>query len=342
MDRSGMKTVTDALSGQRVLVTGGAGFVGSHIVDLLVEAGCREIIAVDNMVRGRLENLGAGIASGRVRLVEGDIRDHDLMTELVESCDTVFHQAALRITHCAAEPLAAMQVMVNATFDLLGVCVQSRVRKVVMASSASIYGMANEFPTPEQHPPYANRTLYGASKAFGEGLLRAFNEMYGLEYVALRYFNVYGPRMDIHGHYTEVMIRWMERIEAGLPPIIFGDGTQTMDFIHVVDVARANLLAAVSDATDVALNVGTCTETSLAEVARRLAVVMGRPKLAAIHAEERAVNPVQRRLADIGAAKQKIGFKASVPFNLGLRDLVDWWRGQRLEVPVKVEPGAAA
>ena len=275
------------------------------------------------------------MASGRVRLVEGDIRDRDLMAELVEGCDIVFHQAALRITHCAAEPRAAMQVMVDATFDLLELCVQARVRKVVMASSASIYGMADEFPTPERHPPYANRTLYGAAKAFGEGLLRAFNDMYGLDYVALRYFNVYGPRMDIHGRYTEVMIRWMERIEAGLPPIIFGDGTQTMDFIHVVDVARANLLAAASDATDVALNVGSGTETSLAELARRLAAAMGRPDLAPVHAEERAVNPVQRRLADIGAAKQLIGFEASVPLDARSEGSCRLVARQRLEVPVR-------
>ena len=139
--------------------------------------------------------------------------------------------------------------MVDATFDLLRLCVELKVRKVVMASSASIYGMAEGFPTTEDAPPYNNRTLYGAAKSFGEGLLRSFNDMYGLDYVALRYFNVYGPRMDIHGRYTEVMVRWMERLEAGLPPIIFGDGLQTMDMIHVRDIARANILAAKAAAT---------------------------------------------------------------------------------------------
>lgn len=332
-----MKVVKDSLSGQRVLVTGGAGFVGSHIIDLLVGAGCRDIVAVDNMVRGRPENLSAALAHPGVRLVDGDIRDGALMADLVEGCGTVFHQAALRITQCAADPRAAMQVMVDAAFDLLELCVRAGVRKVVMASSASVYGMADEFPTSERHPPYANRTLYGAAKAFGEGLLRSFKDMYGLDYVALRYFNVYGPRMDIHGRYTEVMIRWMERIERGLPPVVFGDGSQTMDFVHVRDVATANLLAAASSATDVALNVGSGTETSLAELARRLAAAMGRPDLMPVHAEERAVNSVQRRLADVEAARRLIGFEASMPLDAGLGDLVSWWRGE-----VVAPAGAAA
>ena len=203
------------------------------------------------------------------------------MRRLVAGSDVVFHQAALRITHCAAEPDAAMQVMVNATYDLLRLCVEFEVAKVVMASSASIYGMADAFPTTEEHHPYANRTLYGAAKSFGEGLLRSFNDMYDLDYVALRYFNVYGPRMDIHGRYTEVMVRWMERIAAGKPPIIFGDGLQTMDMVHVRDVARANILAASAPATDVVFNVGSETETSLLELACELARAMGRADLLA-------------------------------------------------------------
>src|SRR4030095_14606069 len=160
--------------------------------------------------------------------------------------DIVFHQAALRITQCAEEPRLAVDVLVNGTFNVLEAAAKAGVRKVVAASSASVYGMAEEFPTTERHHPYNNRTLYGASKAFNEGLLRSFNDMYGLDYVALRYFNVYGPRMDIYGAYTEVLIRWMDRILEGKPPLIFGDGTQTMDFIYVKDIARANILAADS------------------------------------------------------------------------------------------------
>ena len=174
-----------------------------------------EIVALDNMVRGRPENLEQATARGPVRLVDGDIRDRNLMASLVETADIVFHQAALRITHCAAEPRLAMQVMVQSTFDLLELCVEHEVEKVIAASSASVYGMAEEFPTTENHHPYNNRTFYGAAKAFNEGLLRTFNDMHGLDYVAFRYFNVYGPRMDIYGRYTEVLIRWMERLRSG-------------------------------------------------------------------------------------------------------------------------------
>jgi UDP-glucose 4-epimerase len=329
LDQQNMNAIEQGFAGKRVLVTGGAGFVGSHIVDLLVDEGCDDIIVVDNMIRGRLENLGAAQARASLRVVEGDIRDRALMDCLVTGRDIVFHQAALRITHCAAEPRAAMQVMADATFDLLELCVKHQVRKVVMASSASVYGMAEAFPTTEREPAYANRTLYGAAKAFGEGLLRAFNDMHRLDYVALRYFNVYGPRMDIHGRYTEVMIRWMERLDKGLPPIIFGDGSQTMDFVHVRDVAHANILSALSEATDVALNVGSGAETSLLELARALSRVMGRSELVPLHEAERAINPVQRRLADVEAARRLIGFSTTIPLEEGLAELVAWWRGER-------------
>ncbi|MCB8823001.1 SDR family NAD(P)-dependent oxidoreductase [Microvirga rosea] len=323
------------MTGKRVLVTGGAGFIGSHIVDQLVQAGCGEIIVIDNMVRGRPENLSDAMGSGRVRLIEGDIRDKDLLSDAVKGSDTVFHQAALRITHCAAEPKAAMEVMVDATFNLLDLCVSHSIRKIVMASSASVYGMADEFPTTERQNPYNNRTLYGAAKAFGEGLLRSYNDMYGLSYVALRYFNVFGPRMDIHGRYTEVMIRWMERIAAGLPPVIFGDGQQTMDLIHVKDVARANILAAISPANDVALNIGSGTETSLLDLAYCLARTMGRPGLVPVHEAERAVNPVPRRLSDPSAAQRLIGFRTTLDTEAGVAELVRWWQDQQTEPEIR-------
>jgi len=329
--RSGRRPTADLdptgrLAGKLCLVTGGAGFVGSHIVDLLVEADCSEILVIDNMVRGRPANLERALASGRVRMIEADIRDATTIQDLVAGTDTVFHQAALRITQCAHEPRAAFDVMVAATYDLVEACVQTGVRKVVMASSASVYGMAQQFPTTERQNPYDNRTLYGAAKAFGEGLLRSFNEMFALDYVALRYFNVYGPRMDVHGRYTEVLVRWMERLDAGQPPIIFGDGLQTMDMIHVEDVARANIRAAVADTTDVALNVGSGTETSLLDLARALGRVMDRPSILPVFQPARTVNPVPRRLADIGEAQRRIGFTAEVPLENGLAELVRWWR----------------
>jgi UDP-glucose 4-epimerase len=313
------------LEGKRALVTGGAGFIGSHIIDLLVKEGCSQIVAIDNMVRGRPENLAQAMPTGKVHLLEADIRDRRLMDELVSDSDIVFHQAALRITHCAEEPRLAMEVMVDATFDLLESCVKHKVAKVVAASSASVYGMADEFPIKEPHHPYNNRTLYGAAKTFNEGLLRSFNQMYGLDYVALRFFNVYGPRMDMHGVYTEVLIRWMERIAAGEPPLIFGDGHQTMDFIYVGDVALANIMAAKSDVTDRALNVASGTETTLRQLAELLLRVMG-SSLQPEHRPERSVNPVQRRLANVQDAARLLDFRATIPLDEGLQRLGAWWR----------------
>ncbi|WP_229681323.1 NAD-dependent epimerase/dehydratase family protein [Neoroseomonas lacus] len=324
------------LAGTTCLVTGGAGFVGSHIVELLLAAGAAEVRVVDNMVRGRRDNLALALRSNRVRLIEGDIRDHGLMKGLVDGCDTVFHQAALRITQCAQEPRTALEVMVNATYDLIELCHAAGIRKMVAASTASVYGMADQFPTTEEQHPYNNRTLYGAAKAFNEGVLRSFNDMYGFNYVALRYFNVYGPRMDIHGRYTEVLVRWMERLSRGEAPIVFGDGLQTMDMIHVRDVARANILSAVAPVSDVALNVGSGTETSLLDLAHMLASIMGRPELVPVHQEARSVNPVPRRLAGVSKAQELIGFTARHPLREGIAELIDWWRDQT------VPAGAAA
>lgn len=328
------------LKGKRVLVTGGAGFIGSHIIDQLCDEGCIEIVALDNMVRGRPENLRRALGRGPVRLVQGDIRDGKLMSALVKAADLVFHQAALRITHCAAEPRLAKEVMVDATFDLLDLCVKHDVEKVIAASSASVYGMAEEFPTTERQNPYDNRTLYGAAKAFNEGLLRAYNDMYGLDYVAFRYFNVYGSRMDLHGRYTEVLIRWMERLEAGRPPVIFGEGRQTMDFVHVRDVARANILAARAKVTDEVFNVGTGNETSLVQLAQALASVMGRQGIGLEFAPERSINPVPRRQASTGKAERLLGFRATTGLEQGLSELVKWWRAER-ELTASSPPQAA-
>ncbi len=318
------------LKGQRILVTGGAGFVGSHIIEALIAHGDCRIVAIDNMVRGRPANLEQALASGQVELVQGDIRDHRLLDDLVAQSDIVFHQAALRITHCAAEPRHAFDVMAGATFDLLQSCVAHRVKKVVAASSASIYGLAPEFPTTEAAAPYADRTLYGGFKLLNESLLRSFNDMFGLRSCALRYFNVYGTRMDIHGKYTEVLIRWMERIEAGLPPLIFGDGLQTMDFVEVRDVARANVLAALAPVSDAAaFNVAAGTEVSLKGLAEALLRTMGRPDLAIEHQPPRAINPVERRLASTHKAEALLGFRTTIGLEDGLRDLVQWWRSER-------------
>jgi len=320
------------LRGARAVVTGGAGTVGSHIVDALLREGVRQIVVVDNFTRGRRDNLAHAHACGDVVVVDGDIRDITLLHDVMAGVDVVFHQAAIRITQCAEVPRLALEVLADGTFNVLEAAVAAKVRKVVAASSASVYGQATEFPTGERHHPWHNDTFYGAAKTFNEGMLRSFAAMYGLDYVALRYFNVYGPRMDVHGLYTEVLIRWMERIAKGEPPLIFGDGSQTMDFVHVRDVARANILAAMSPVTDVALNVASGTETSLRELAGALLRAMG-SDLAVEHGPPRAVNGVARRLADASAARALIGFEADVSLDAGLRELVGWWRAQR-HVPV--------
>jgi nucleoside-diphosphate-sugar epimerase len=315
----------------RVLITGGAGLIGSHIADQLGEERVAEIVILDNFSRGRRGNLAEAVSRSTVSIVEGDIRDPALLADVTQGIDVVFHQAAIRITQCAQEPRLALEVLVDGTFNVLEAAVKANVRKVIAASSASVYGLAEDFPTTERHHPYNNRTLYGAAKVFDEALLRSFHDMYGLDYVALRYFNVYGPRMDVYGAYTEVLIRWMERIARGQPPLIFGDGTQTMDFVHVEDVARANVLAAKADLSDEVCNVASGVETSLNELASALLRVMG-SDLQPEYGPERKVNPVPRRLADVSRARRLLGFEARVPLEAGLRNLVTWWREERLRI----------
>jgi len=312
----------------RVLVTGGAGTIGSNLVDLLVREGASEIRVLDDFTRGRRENLAWAAAHGPVRIIEGDIRNASTVRAATKGADLVFHLAAIRITQCAQEPRLANEVLVDGTFNVLEAAAACSVRKVIASSSASVYGLAESFPTSERHHPYNNDTFYGAAKAFNEGMLRSFHAMYGLDYLALRYFNVYGPRMDTHGLYTEVLIRWMERIEAGQPPLIFGDGEQTMDFVHVADIARANLLAARSPLTDEVFNVACGVETSLKELAAALLAAMD-SDLPVEHGPERAVNGVTRRLADTAQAAARLGFKAELGLAEGLRGLVDWWRAER-------------
>jgi UDP-glucose 4-epimerase len=313
-----------------IVVTGGAGHIGSTTVELLLrEHTPSRIIILDDMSRGSTKNLESVLYDPRVTIVEGDVRDVATVNDVMQGADAVIHMAALRITACAAEPRRAFDVMCAGAFNVVEAAHRARVKRVIAASTASVYGLAEEFPTTEKHHPYDNRTLYGASKLMLEGLLRCFKDMHALPYVALRYFNVYGPRMDIHGNYTEVLIRWMERLEAGLPVVILGDGTTTMDFVYVEDVARANVLALMSDVSDEVFNVGSGVETSLNELAGALADVMG-VKTALEYGPERKVNAVPRRLASTEKAERLLGFRASVPLDDGLRRLVAWWRAARV------------
>jgi UDP-glucose 4-epimerase len=319
-----------AVAGRRILVTGGAGLVGSTIVDALVPLGPSEIVVFDDFSRGTMANLAHAVESDRVRIVEGDIRDRRAVAEVTDGIDLVFHQAAIRITRCAEEPRVALEVLADGTFNVIEAAVDAGVGRIVAASSASVYGQADVLPTDERHHPWNNDTFYGAAKAFNEGMLQSFRQMRGLDYVALRYFNVYGPRMDIHGVYTEVLVRWMERIEAGEPALILGDGEQTMDFVHIADVARANLLAACTPHVGEVFNVATGVSTSLKELATALAAAMGADELVPEHGPERATNGVRSRRADIAKARDLLGFTAEMDLRHGLEDLVGWWRAQRV------------
>ena len=320
------------IKGSNILVTGGCGLVGSTTIDLLLrDYSPASIVILDNMSRGTLANVEKALKDPRVKLVQGDIRDVEAVHSAIQGMDAVIHMAALRITACAADPREAMSVMCDGSFNVMEAAQSAGVKKIVAASSASIYGLADSFPTSENHHPYNNRTWYGTSKIMLEGLLRSFNDMYGLSYVGLRYFNVYGPRMDIHGKYTEVLIRWMERISAGKPPLILGDGTQTMDFVYIEDVARSNILALQAEVSDDVFNVASGYETSLNDLAQALLKVMD-SDLQPEYGPERGINPVSRRLADTTKAERLLGFKSQVSLDEGLLQLVNWWRINKMMV----------
>ena len=311
------------IKNHRFLITGGAGLMGSHITDRLLAQGASEIILLDNFVRGSMHNIESALKDRRVRLVKGDIRDLDLLRELATGVDGIFHMAALRITACADNPREAMEVMLVGTHNVLQTVAEQKVGRLVYASSASVYGLADVFPTSENHHAFNNRTLYGTAKMAGEGMARSFADMYGIQYVALRYFNVYGPRMDIHGRYTEVLVRWLDRIGAGEPPLIFGDGSQTMDLVYIDDVTDANITAMESEITDEVFNVASGTETSLLGLLTAVLKVTG-SALKPEFLPARSVNPVPRRLADTKKAEDLLGFKAKVGVEEGLKRLIAW------------------
>jgi UDP-glucose 4-epimerase len=313
------------LDGAKILVTGGCGLIGSTTIDQLLREDVEKIVIFDNLVRGSMHNVAEILKDKRVELVKGDIRDVNATRRVTEGMDAVIHMAAIRITACAENPREALEVMCDGTFNVVEAAHLAGVKKIVAASSASIYGLADSFPTTEKDHPYNNRTWYGASKIMLEGLLRSFNDMYGTDYVAFRYFNVYGPRMDIHGKYTEVLIRWMERIDAGIPPLILGDGKTSMDFIYIDDIARANVAGLKSDVSDEVFNVASEVETTLLELAETLMRVMGK-NLQPEFGPERKVNAVPRRLASTEKAQRLLGWKAQVSLEEGLERLVNWWR----------------
>jgi len=307
-----------------ILVTGGAGFIGSYVVEELILLKPRKIIIIDNLIRGGYPNMRNFIDNALVEFHNGDMRDLDLLEKCIAGTDYVFHMAALRINSCAANPREGFEVMLKSTFEVASLCVKHKVKKVIYSSSASVYGLAQHFPTPETDNPYNNQTFYGAAKMWGEQLFRSFRFMYGLDYVALRYFNAYGPRMDTDGKYTEVMIKWLDCIRDEKNPLIYGDGSTTMDFVYVKDIAKSNIAALQADVTDESFNIGNCEETSLKEL---LAVLLkvNKSNLTPEFRDENSVNPVSRRLADISKAKNLLSFTPTITLEQGMKELSEWY-----------------
>jgi len=311
------------INGSKVVVTGGAGFVGSHIIDQLVAEGAREVVAFDNMVRGKEENLADAMRAGNVRLVKGDITDPAALAKVFEGADYAFHQAALWLLECETEPRKAVEINIIGTFNVLEACVNAGVKKAVVASSSSVYGEGIYLPTDEAHP-FNNDLFYGATKVADEQLCRAFHKKYGLDYVATRYLNVYGPRMDYRGAYVMVIMNWLRRIDAGEPPEIHGDGSQTLDLVYVEDVARANILALKSPVTNEAFNVASGKETTLTELAETILKAMKSP-LRPVY-KERDRKLVSRRFGCPKKAREMLGFEATTSVEEGIAKVIEWWR----------------
>lgn len=312
------------IENQNILVTGGAGFIGSYLTEALLNHNPKKIFVIDNLIRGSIDNLKNSINNSSLEFIEGDITDLNLLQRIVKESDFIFHLAALRINACADNLNYAYKSMVEAVFNLAETAVKYKVKKIIYSSSASVYGLAQHFPTPESDNPYDNRTFYGAAKLWGEQMLRSYKHMHGLDYLALRYFNVYGPRMDSHGKYTEVLIKWLECIKDNSSPVIHGDGSSSMDFIFVEDVAIANIKALMNDATDMSINIGSGIETTLKELLTRL-LAISKSDLNPDHIGENTYNPVSRRYSDISLAKKKLGFIPGVTLEEGLKKTIDWY-----------------
>jgi UDP-glucose 4-epimerase len=314
----------NSLENRRVLVIGGAGFLGSHIVDQLTETGVREIVVLDDFVRGTRANLADAARDSRVRIVEGSIEDRELLRREMAGTDYAFDLAALWLYECVHEPRRALEVNVVGTFNVIEAAQEAGVKKVVYSSSASVYGDAAFTPMTEEHP-FNNRTMYGATKIAGEQFFRANYEQNGMDYVGLRYMNIYGPRMDYKGTYVSVIMKVLDRIDEGLPPIIFGDGSQAYDFVHVGDVARANILALQAAATDEFFNIGIGVKTTIRELVDRLLEITESDLVPEYRPQEQMF--VTHRVGSTDKAERLLGFRATTSLDEGLRSVVAWRRG---------------
>ena len=299
------------IAGSKFLVTGGSGFIGSHVVDRLVAEGAAEIVVFD--AKPRTENLTEALERGSVRIVEGDVGDTQALTEAAAGADGVFHLAVLPLGPCSEDPRRCLEVNVAGTFNVLDAARQAGARKVVFSSASSVYGDTNE--TMDESHPLGARTMYGGSKIAGEYFVRAFHDLYGIDYVILRYMNVYGPRQD-----GGLVINVLRRIQAGEPPTIMGDGSASFDFVHVADVAGANVAAMGSDVGEATLNVGGGNEVSVKEIVGRLIELSGSSIEPEIRADVEV--PMTRRVGSSERAAELIGWEAEYDLDRGLADVV--------------------
>jgi UDP-glucose 4-epimerase len=318
-----MSRETRELKDERVLVIGGAGFIGSHVVDELLKEEVKQVIVYDNFCRGSYDNLKSALRDPRVRVFEagGDILQSDILAAAMKESDTVVHLAALWLLQCVEYPRAAFDVNIRGTFNVLEACRDHRIKRLVYSSSASVYGDAVEIPMTEEHP-FNNRTFYGATKIAGEAMCRAFNERYGLSYAGLRYMNVYGARQDYKGAYIAVIMKILDRIDQGEQPVVYGDGSQSYDFVYVSDVARANVCALKSTVSDRFYNVGSGTQTSIKELCEMLLKIAGTELK--IRYEPAGQTFVTKRIGSTKAAERDLGYKYSLGLEEGIARLIEW------------------
>jgi len=323
------------LRGKKLVLVGGAGLIGSHTTDHLLAEDVKEILIYDNFVRGRIENLTNALKDSRVKIfdVGGDIMQTDILEAAFEGADGVFHLAALWLLQCHDYPRSAFDVNVRGTFNVMEACVKMSVKRLVYSSSASVYGDAVQEPMTEDHP-FNNQNFYGATKIASEAMLRAFHHRYGLNYVGLRYMNVYGPRQDYQGAYIAVIMKMLDAIERGEGPTIMGDGSEAFDFVAVEDCGLANVCAMKSGTRDRYYNVGTGKRTSLKDLAELILDITGCNK-AINYAPRSQATLVRNRIGCPKQASAEIGFTARVDLREGLKKLVEWRANHKAEVDAR-------